>query len=109
MGSRLLSQVQNCTKEPYSELWNIYCVKENNTIAENVTECDPYFQAHSVSERPAILGIASHIFSCTSTAELLSLCSLNHLLLALIHLRIDGGNMLDLLLTALTFFFFFHL
>lgn len=60
----MLSQVQNCTKEPGSELWNIYCKTENNTVGQNITDCDQYFQTHEVSLRQAIVGLASGEFTC---------------------------------------------
>ncbi|XP_042226146.1 solute carrier family 12 member 4-like isoform X3 [Homarus americanus] len=63
LGARLLTQVDNCTKEYGGDLWQIYCAKENNTFAQNITECDPYFQAHNVSERRAIVGLASGAFT----------------------------------------------
>ncbi|XP_071544098.1 solute carrier family 12 member 4 isoform X5 [Panulirus ornatus] len=63
LGARLLSQVDNCTKEPGYDLWSIYCAKENNTVAQNISECDPYFQTHEVSLRQAIVGLASGEFT----------------------------------------------
>ncbi|XP_068218674.1 solute carrier family 12 member 4 isoform X2 [Palaemon carinicauda] len=63
LGARLLSLVQNCTKDPDGDLWNIYCVKENGTIATNITDCDPYFRDHNTSSRIAIVGLASNVFT----------------------------------------------
>ncbi|KAK4308193.1 hypothetical protein Pmani_020092 [Petrolisthes manimaculis] len=71
LGARLLSQVSNCTKDPDGPLWAIYCNK-NNTLAENITDCDPYFRDHSVSERPAIVGLASGHFTSNLGSHFMS-------------------------------------
>ncbi|XP_064090333.1 solute carrier family 12 member 4-like isoform X2 [Macrobrachium nipponense] len=63
LGARLLSQVQNCSKEPDGDMWNIYCAKGNGSVATNITDCDPYFRDHNTTLRPAILGLASSVFT----------------------------------------------
>ncbi|KAG0710413.1 Solute carrier family 12 member 6 [Chionoecetes opilio] len=63
LGARLLSQVDNCTKDPDGPLWSIYCAKENNTVATNIEDCDPYFQTHNLTQRGGIVGMASGLFA----------------------------------------------
>ena len=64
LGHRLLSELAgNCTKEYGGELWNIYCKLPNDTVAMDIEDCDPYFQKHNVSEKYAIVGLASGEFT----------------------------------------------
>ncbi|CAL4060077.1 unnamed protein product, partial [Meganyctiphanes norvegica] len=62
LGARLVSQVDNCTKEVGSQMWNIYCQTPEGNYTTNVTDCDQYFIDHNVTERPGIVGLSSGIF-----------------------------------------------
>ncbi|XP_076054940.1 solute carrier family 12 member kcc isoform X2 [Oratosquilla oratoria] len=62
LGTRLLSQVESCDKKPGGDLWNTYCTF-NGTASMDENDCDPYFRANNVTERPAIVGLASGHFS----------------------------------------------
>lgn len=61
LGPRLLSYVNNCTKEPGGDLWNIYCKMENGSSYEDAV-CDEYFLTHNVTQRRSIVGLASGVF-----------------------------------------------
>lgn len=62
LGPRLLSYVNNCTREVGGDLWNIYCKMENGTVSMDTADCDEYFLAHNVSVRKSIVGLASGVF-----------------------------------------------
>ena len=71
VGTRLISQVANCTKDPVygEELWNTFCVRRDNAseLYQNLTtrydyECDQYFHENEVIYRRGIKGIASGTF-----------------------------------------------
>ena len=80
VGTRLVSQVPNCVKDPVdgAELWDTFCEKldnvtellqnpENNFYRNMTTKydfkCDEYFRDNNVTERRGIKGIASGTFT----------------------------------------------
>lgn len=64
LGPRLLAEPTdgNCTKGYGNALWEMYCSLGNGTVAENITDCDPYFAQHDLTLNKSILGLASGIF-----------------------------------------------
>ena len=72
VGTRLVSQVSNCTKDHIygEELWNVFCTRlDNATDIEfnNMTnkwdwKCDEYFENNEVVYRRGIKGLASGTF-----------------------------------------------
>ena len=71
LGTRLLSQVANCTKDPVygDDLWNQFCERLDNAthLEQNLTtpydfKCDEYFDENEVIWRRGILGLASGTF-----------------------------------------------
>ena len=70
VGSRLVTQVGNCTKDPTegAELWNQFCERRVNAshLFQNETteadyECDEYFHDNNVTFSRGIRGISSGV------------------------------------------------
>jgi len=71
VGSRIIKQVSNCSKDVGGDLWQVFCAL-NETAAgsytvANATEpdmwsCDPYFAENPVGEIQGIKGLQSGIF-----------------------------------------------
>lgn len=71
VGTRLVTKVANCTKDPVyaEEIWNEFCIRKDHAIdkMQNETtpedyECDEYFENNIVKERRGIKGIMSGTF-----------------------------------------------
>lgn len=71
VGTRLVTKVANCTKDPVfaEELWNEFCTRKDHAMEklQNETtpddyECDEYFADNIVKERRGIKGIMSGTF-----------------------------------------------
>jgi len=71
VGTRLVTKVANCTKDPVyaEEIWNEFCIRKDHAIdkMQNETtpddyECDEYFMNNIVQERRGIKGIMSGTF-----------------------------------------------